>query len=100
MTTQPPSGPASAENDPSSFEARATMLSAALRETRDIVAAALGDERQRTLYATGAAMTTDDAIASAVWALAPGFSPACPSMQIERKVICLRVRCAHDGRRP
>ncbi|HEX3283796.1 MAG TPA: adenylate/guanylate cyclase domain-containing protein [Mycobacterium sp.] len=43
-----------------------TFLSTALGETRDIVTAALGEERQRALYAAGAAMTADEAISYAL----------------------------------
>jgi N-acetylmuramic acid 6-phosphate (MurNAc-6-P) etherase len=40
----------------------ANFVLAALRETGDLVAAALGEERQRELRAVGAAMTMDEAI--------------------------------------
>jgi predicted ATPase/class 3 adenylate cyclase len=44
----------------------ANFVLAALRETGDLVAAALGDERRRQLRTTGAAMTMDEAISLAL----------------------------------
>jgi hypothetical protein len=44
----------------------ANFVLAALRETCDLVAAALGDQRQRELRTTGAAMSMDEAISYAL----------------------------------
>jgi hypothetical protein len=42
------------------------FILASLRETGDIVAAAVGDERRQELRAAGAAMSTDEAISYAL----------------------------------
>jgi hypothetical protein len=43
-----------------------TSFSPALRETGDLIAAALGDQRQRELRTAGAAMSMDEAISYAL----------------------------------
>jgi len=53
-------------DDQAPFEANVTLMSTALAEARDLVVAAIGDEQQRLLYATGTAMTTDEAISYAL----------------------------------
>jgi len=53
-------------SDASAVDPDANFVLAALRETGDLVAAALGDQRRRELRATGAAMSTDEAISHAL----------------------------------
>jgi tetratricopeptide (TPR) repeat protein len=52
--------------DSSPVDASANFVLTALRETGDLVAAALGDDRRRQLRAEGAAMSVDEAIAYAL----------------------------------
>jgi tetratricopeptide (TPR) repeat protein len=53
-------------SDTAPADPNANFLLAALRETGDLVAAALGDERRRELRAAGAAMGMDEAISYAL----------------------------------
>jgi hypothetical protein len=52
--------------DTGSVGANANFVLTALRDTGDLVAAALGDERRRELRTTGATITMDDAISLAL----------------------------------
>jgi predicted ATPase/class 3 adenylate cyclase len=61
-----PVGDSARQPDTSRVGARANFVLAALRETGDLVAAALGDDRRRELRAAGAAMSLDEAISYAL----------------------------------
>jgi tetratricopeptide (TPR) repeat protein len=56
----------SVASDMARVDPSANFVLAALRETSEIVVAALGDERRRELRAQGAAMSTDEAISCAL----------------------------------
>ena len=69
------------QQDSSRVDAGANFVLTALRETGDLVAAALGEDRRRQLRAKGAAMTIDEAVSFAL----EHIDPKMPSKNIVRR---------------
>jgi hypothetical protein len=69
-----PVGDSAPQQDTSRLDGGANFVLAALRETGELVTAALGDDRRRELRVAGAAMTIDEAISYALDHIDPKYA--------------------------
>ena len=75
-----PAATSTRRSDPAPVDPNANFVLTALRETGEIVASALGNERQRELRATGAAMSMDEAVSDALANIDPKLTTGPPAV--------------------